>query len=152
MILEVFVGVRWWYTVHDGTIQLLFKIIHFFFDLIDKNKNTLSKFNLKKSAAYCNCALVYTCSSASSPSLQDADRLRHLSSCSILNFSSSQRSLMSVSLAPIWSASPGVTNLNRASQSDSMWAKAALLSSKPSPTVCGRVKKGETNKEIHKIE
>lgn len=57
-------------------------------------------------------------------------------SCSALPFNSSQQRLICASRVRIRPASPGVTNLERASQSASMWARAALLSSKPSATAC----------------
>lgn len=41
VILEAFVGLRWWWTVCDWTVQLLFKVTHCFLDLIMTQKNLL---------------------------------------------------------------------------------------------------------------
>lgn len=81
--------------------------------------------------------LLYTCSRLSLYlCLYDTLWLSCPSSCPTLPFNSSQWHLICVSFARICPASPGVTNLDRASQSASMWARAALLSSKPASTVC----------------
>lgn len=90
--------------------------------------------------------------------LEETLWLRCPCSCSTLPFNSSQWHFICESVTQKCPASPGVTNLVRASQSASMCSRAAICSSKALSTVCsdatrtsGEQHAGGDKREVEKI-